>query len=302
MSVNSTHNSQRGSVLLYAVLILTIMVTVGFGLASVIYREVLLGRVYPDSLQAFYAAESGTEQNLDALSEHRKNGGQLDEVAATNDGIDIITRTTGGVGNPTYPETLQASEAIISVDTTATHGYVEEMEFPLVAQQTMQIDMYDPDNYLRELNAQSVQLLWNEEASCSPSAIEVSLEELNVSSLGLSNDLTYKDQYQCSTPLDVADSAYDCELVLNWPVVSTNYLVRVKALNCDIPLMNVQFYQADDATGNVEPIPSVVDMTAIGEGQLTQQRIRTVSKWVPQAQGVADFVLFAIEKIDKSVD
>ena len=57
-------NSERGAALYLAILVLTVLMTVAFGIGAVLFRQVeLLGGI-GDSVAAFYAAETGLEKIL----------------------------------------------------------------------------------------------------------------------------------------------------------------------------------------------------------------------------------------------
>ncbi len=62
-----TNNS--GFALLFSILIISVIASIAFGLASIIYKQKLLTSVAIDSGKAFYMADSGMECNLYSLSE-----------------------------------------------------------------------------------------------------------------------------------------------------------------------------------------------------------------------------------------
>lgn len=55
-------NKQRGSALYYAVVVLSILLTMILGLSSIITSQVKSTKTIEDSFQAFYAADSGMEE------------------------------------------------------------------------------------------------------------------------------------------------------------------------------------------------------------------------------------------------
>lgn len=61
--------NKKGFALLFTVLIISVIATVAFGLASIIYKQKLLTSVAIDSGKAFYMADSGMECSLYALSQ-----------------------------------------------------------------------------------------------------------------------------------------------------------------------------------------------------------------------------------------
>lgn len=66
---------KRGSSLLLTLLILTAILTIGFGISSLLLVELKMSRNIPESLRAYYGAETGIER---ALYEARKGSGAED--------------------------------------------------------------------------------------------------------------------------------------------------------------------------------------------------------------------------------
>ncbi len=67
--------NKKASSLLLSLLILTAILTIGFGISSLLLVELKMTRNVPESLRAYYAAESGIER---ALYEERKGSGASD--------------------------------------------------------------------------------------------------------------------------------------------------------------------------------------------------------------------------------
>ena len=66
---SSGRRGVSGFALLFSVLIISVIATVAFGLANIIYKQKLLTSVAVDSGKAFYMADSGMECALYTLSQ-----------------------------------------------------------------------------------------------------------------------------------------------------------------------------------------------------------------------------------------
>jgi len=68
-SLSGNRSTKQAFALLFSVLIISVIATVAFGLASIVYKQKLLTSVAIDSGKAFYMADSGMECTLYALSQ-----------------------------------------------------------------------------------------------------------------------------------------------------------------------------------------------------------------------------------------
>ena len=55
-------NKQKGSSLLFTILIMSFVMGISFGVSYILFQEIKINRDIGDSVVAFYAAESGTEK------------------------------------------------------------------------------------------------------------------------------------------------------------------------------------------------------------------------------------------------
>jgi len=280
--------AQEGATMLVVLLVLTVMIAIGFVLTSIVYREISLARTYGDSLQAFYAAESGIEQGLDVFGVFRTANKALHTDDSNNPLNISAVSTIQSMAPNTAPLVLADAQA--SYTTTANYT-VDSVTFPLVLNSVKQIDLYDPDQFTQAMHADSVKLLWKESSSCFiPSIIEVTLQSLD-------QDALNKQILPCTT---LSNSLYTCEAISNVPTNDNSYILRIRALNCDLDQMNVTFYQQSNALGTIAHIPSMAIVTSIGKKKTSERRMTATAKWMPSASGLSDFVLFSIENINKA--
>ncbi len=65
MIIHMAQNKKtKGTALLMTILILTVILSIGFGIASLMLGEMKLSKDVPNSLKAYYAAETGIERKL----------------------------------------------------------------------------------------------------------------------------------------------------------------------------------------------------------------------------------------------
>lgn len=111
---------QKGVSLLITILIMSAVLSIAIGLSSLSAGEIRLGRQSPDSLIAFYAAESGVEW---AMYEDRANGRASQSYSDYNFCLDVynnicysVSAITGAVGrriksDGSYKTTVRSVES-----------------------------------------------------------------------------------------------------------------------------------------------------------------------------------------------
>jgi len=280
-------NNQQGVVLLFSLIILGVMSAIAFGISSLVYREVNVARSFDDSLQSYYAAESGIERALDIVAEHRKQHDTLANTLAAV--VDYAPKAS--------PVTLPESDSTYTIDSTKTTSTTTQLHIPL--RDFFQVDLYNPDASVTSfMNAESARLLWNVADSCTAgSRMEMTFQEFTSSSFGLTDDSVYKQVYTCG--IETAPVGTDCQATSNWPAKNTNYVIQIHSLDCPSVDATLSFYDADDAGGTVVEIPSVITIASIGSGNLSQREIIARTKWIPGASGLSAYVLFSLESVVK---
>ncbi len=103
---SSKKNANTGFALLFSILIISVIASIAFGLASIIYKQKLLTSVAIDSGKAFYMADSGMECTLYALSQVSAQNTPiecLDPAPTSTMGILSLTQNNGpAVPNSQY--------------------------------------------------------------------------------------------------------------------------------------------------------------------------------------------------------
>ncbi|PIW36454.1 MAG: hypothetical protein COW24_05365 [Candidatus Kerfeldbacteria bacterium CG15_BIG_FIL_POST_REV_8_21_14_020_45_12] len=284
------NREQRGSILLFSLVTLTILSTAAFVMASLILRETKLARTVDNALQTWYGAETGVERSLDVITEGRK-------TAATFSGT--VTEVEN-MATSSAPYVMPNSGAEYYIDASKTTSTLNALTVALSEFPGVQIELYNPDSTFALMSAESMQVLWNDPQCGGSSRIEVTYQEFIGTSFGLADDTVRKDIYTCG--VESPPVGWDCQATSNTPAPNTNYVVRVRGLDCTILGANIMFYDADNgaAGGGAEVgIPSQAFVTVVGSGLQTERSFSYRSKWLPSASGLGDFALFSASQIVK---
>jgi hypothetical protein len=273
--------------MLFALLIMTVMAAIGFVISSLVFREVTVARVFDDSLQAYYGAESGIERALDIVTEHRQE----------REGLTSTITAIEDYATSAAPVSLEEAGATYVIDETATNSTTTGLSVPIF--DFYQIDLYNPDDPINTvMTAESLRLQWNMPSSCSAaSRVELTYQQYNSASFGLEEDSVHKQVYTCG--VETAVDGYDCQATSNWLAANTNYTIQIRSIDCDYLDAAIHVYDADDAAGAFVSIPSTVNIVSVGSGDISQREMTARTKWVPSASGLSEFVLFSVEEIVK---
>lgn len=280
--------NQQGSTLLFALLLLFAMTAIAFAIAAISWREINLARHIDDATQAFYAAESGLERGLDVIRAERRTG-TLFETA-----VDKV-RNINNISLSTLPQTKYSL-----VDSKIG---ITETIFPYMNigdnYAGAQIEMYNPDDPFAAAGtvAKSVTIFWSENGGndCAKDGSQIELSYFGIAAAANDREID-KTLLNCSTS---STEVYNCTATSNAPASFTNFILRLKPINCNFTNVKVVFYNASDGSGNVVDIPSRYELVAAGTGRFSQRRMKATAKWTESAQQLVDFVLFSVEKIEK---
>lgn len=288
-------NNQEGSSLLISMLLMIVIAGLGFVLAAIMLREINLSRTFDSSLESYYAAESGIERSLDIVGENRTTETQGDTVTEI---IDYTSSSAYALSNGSTYE----------IDNSLTRATVDSVLSRLPVANGVQIEFYDPDDSIAStMNAESVEFGWNnpDTATCThPSPrLEVTFIEYDSTTAFGTDDVVDKYVYNCASGASIG---YECMATSNVPTPGQNYIVRLKALDCAIPLVETTFYELPNGTGYAGvgtqvavEVPSVITIASRGDSSATERLITAKTKWTPSGTGFVDFVLFSLEAITR---
>lgn len=292
--VKAVPNNQEGSSLLMSMLLMLLIAGLGFVLAAIMLREVSFSRTFDNALMSYYAAESGVERALDIVGESRDSA--------------TVGSTLSSIENYTSSAAVELSNgAEYTVDTTLTVSERDSVVSRVPVVNGSQINFYDPDNSVSAtMNAESVYFQWNQAdtATCTHPDPRLKVNFIEYDATTAFGQDTVVDSYVYTCSGSTAD--YECSAVSNVPSAGSNYIVRLQALDCTIPLVETTFYELPDALGYtgvgtqaIIPIPSVVTLGVQGDGGATRRIITAQTKWNPGATGFVDFVLFSLQEITR---
>lgn len=288
--IGNASTQQQGSVMLLTIMLLSFFSLLGFTVAALSYKSIKTARTFDDSIQSFYAAESGLERALDIAQVNRQAEELLDDTISE---IEAFAPDSS-------PLELSSGVGEYYIDSSDTMDTLDSVTVMAPVHAAVQFDMYDPDDPLGVgalMRIESAQFLWNEPTCSATTRIEVSWYEFNDVLFNYEDDAVFKQVYTCG--VESAPSGWDCVATSNHPADHTNYIVRVKSLDCSLMGMQATFYSADNAGGSKVGIPSMVKVVSVGESAESQRRMSATSKWVPSVTGLVDFVLFSVDEIIK---
>lgn len=290
---SATHNQQTGIVLILALLIISAVLGIAVVFSNLIIREIQQARLIDQSVQAYYAAESGGER---ALYQVRRREGIIDCSLLGTPG----SCTVNGVcsNNATVP-CINTVPGNLPVTHSWELNISNEMETSVLLSrgQSFQLDLFNP--------AQS--------ANAGIDAIQISSDvgslQLLTEFTNLTRVLDIQPATACNEQLPVIKgiiatgaagapvsvSAVDGSSLLDECAYSLrlNYLLSNGATHSVITLT------AHNRVTGPEPIPSrlIIDAEAISGRSLQRLRVRTPVR--PPVSGLYDFVLFSEEQIVK---
>ncbi len=273
--------SQHGIVLIYAILILSVVSVIGFGLSFLIVRELQLTSVSHFSTEAFYAAESGIERGLYTVRTNRLSAAETlsSTVTSIKAYSDSFTNGSSYKNNKT--------------DVGGGGGTVGD----ILQDEVQQLDIYNIDNPSASVGVTQIDVSGTN-TSQQDEWLEVSwfgwyLESGSFKLEAAQKRVVSHTELE-STERIVLDSAGLPNLL--------GYRVRLRPLYD--PVENVSVIAYDDAAPvpNQVTIPqSQIVIQANGKKGDVEQALTATVPWRIPLFGAYDYVLFAEEKITKTV-
>lgn len=283
MQDNNIKN-QKGSVLLFALMLMLAISVAGVTLSVLLLNEIRAARYTDESVKAYYAAETGLERSLDYLNTQR-----VDKSATLDDAIAAIEL---------FNETL-SNNTTYSIDSNGTSGTVADLFFSLDKDKTKQLEIFNPSDTFAPLGVEKVYIDWVQDCADPSfnSRIEVSLVEWPTGgwydeSL---DDAVSKFEYTCGA-ITPPDPAFNCAAVESAPAALLNYRMRIKSLDCDLTLVRVYFH---DASSNIVEIPGRALVKSVGAFGNSEIALEANMPWWAPVTGLGDFVLFSETDIEK---
>lgn len=276
---------QNGNVLLLALLVMASVMTAGLAIGAIIINEIRQARNIDFSSIAYYAAESGVEQ---ALYKLRKEDAVLvcpgtsscDENGfCTSPDKEACLRSEGSLTNQSsWSRTVTDKELSI-------YGKLKKNE-------TLQVDLYDPDNITAAAGVESVKIEWTPQ--CVPpntSTIEVSYIAWKPAE-GWSTSTEQRFKYS-STSSPVINNSFSS---------TKSYRIRIKALYCDISNLIVTAWANNDGGAPQVQIPARIVLNSKGSYVNLRQAVKMTMPRKSPMSGLYDYVLFSECSLVKGED
>lgn len=253
--------SQRGTVLLMALVVMSGVVITSMGLGSLILSSLQQTRAIDSAAVAYYAAESGVEEAIYAA---RRPGAALPSSVSAP-----VTLTN----NATWKRTVTGRESVIYAGTIPQDGILE-------------IALYDPDAPTTSQNIGRVQVDWTD--SCSGCSV------LQASLVGWVSGGPIVWDPNATTTLYTWSSGG-----ASIPTADPSRLYRLRLSAKKAAMQNVQV-RAYDGGSAPTTLPGRIRIDAEGSfGNVKQKLTASLPRKVPLA-GIFDFVVFSECSLVKS--
>ncbi len=265
--------AQSGIVLLLALLILASVLATSLTVGSIVLRELRITHTSDRAVSAYYAAESGLEQGLYWWRADQKKGDEL-------------------LVNSNSPKILSSNGASWWRVSQVTEN---QLLMSLKKDQSTQLDLFDIANPLNETSqVQSLVVSWDGNSVSCPGAgsewLEVAWSGWKG---GLLSNLNVERRYYSNSNVWVNGARQ--EFVINLPITSVGYRVRLKALFADVCDLRVTAYKKLDGgtEADIYPIPARLTINATGQLVNTRQSLSvTVPMYAPAAD-IFDFTIMS---------
>lgn len=264
-------SEKSGIVLLLALLILASVLATSLTVGSIVLRELRITHTSDRAVAAYYAAESGLEQGLYWWRADQQKGADL-YVDANS------------------PNILSSNQSSWWRSSQVTEN---QLLMSLKKDQSTQLDLFDITDPLSEANqAQSLVVSWDGNPASCPGA---GAEWLEVAWAGwkggLLSNINIEKRYYSNSNVWVNGARQ--EFIVNLPLTSVGYRVRLKALFADVCDLRVTAYRKLDGGTEADIYPLPARLTINSTGQLVNTR-QSLSVTVPMYAPAADIFDFTI--------
>ena len=252
-------NLKSGSTLLYALLVLAALSAASLALSGSVISSLKQAQAIDMAIRAYYAANAGAEE---ALYNFRK----LDNTVASLNGSATLPNKSSWV------RTAQGNEETITTS--------------LKANQSFQLDLYDPENSLTAMAStmRSIKLNWTGPGN---EWIEVSYSPWNTD--GTVYDVVAKRLFGSSAQ----------PAIINLIGPAYLYKVRIKALYADVSDLTIRAYGSFAALPPEVPIPGRLKIKVTGKASETYQAIEVTMPQKNPASSLYDYVIFSEDPLIK---
>lgn len=270
--------SQKGSVLVYSLLLMVTLSSLAFLTAFIVYVSIKSTRNSVDAITAFYSAESGIEMNLDQLKRYRAV-----KTLALND--DVLTAS----GLNAVNGSLTNSSATYS---TALTQETNSLSFKLSQANRKQIELFNIDDGSALTNANAFSFDWEFDpldTACVSPSLSVGYLEFNATALANDPSLIYQNNnytYYLDSPPDFSSGM----------TATYSYMLELTPINCDVVINNLI---VTDVSGNNINFPNYLTITSTGSKGNSKFLLTANTLWKAPMSDLGHFVLFSESEITK---
>lgn len=266
--------SERGNVLLLALLVMAGIMTAGLGIGTIILNEIKQARNIDFSTVAYYAAESSVEQ---AIYKLRKENAVLNcPVGACG---------TNGFCSGGEKEACVSASGDLSNQSSWVRTIVDkerQIYGKIEKDNSMQVDLFNPENAVAA-GVESVKIEWVPDCVApAVSTIEVSFISWDPVA-GWSETTEQKFKY----------TSLASPVVNNGFSGVKSYRLRIKALYCDINNVIITAWGSDNAALPQIEIPARIVLSSTGKYSTARQAIKVTMPRRSPMSGLYDYVLFS---------
>ncbi|MBT4722755.1 hypothetical protein HN958_00230 [Candidatus Falkowbacteria bacterium] len=257
-----TDKSQKGNILLYTILILSFLIVTMLVVGNIVTQNIKQSGLLKNIQESFYQAESGVEKVLYSVR-------KLD--AEITDGDCQID------------------------DYSCSHklSYPEEIELNLVKDDSIQIDLYNPDS--SGGGVKSLTFEWQTSGAFFQNTwLEVSIVE------SVPGNFNWIDLPDVKKYLFSPGSGGVGDSVINNLVSNKNYKIKIKSLYNDAENLQITAYNDIDLLPeNKQSIAGIINLSTTGKFGSTSYTVKTTFPRYKTPQNIFDYVLFSEEALYK---
>lgn len=285
-------DSQKGLVLLYALLIISLITAIAIAVSIVVVNELKLTGSAADAAMAYYAAESGVERGLYGVKVFRNEAGVTLDAAVQR----ILAYTDDQFNNNAKYSDSQTSAKTSKIE----HAQIKKDEYV----QADYFDINDPLDKTPPANVLVKSVVIQNGAADAGSFVEVSWTAWDTNGTLMTSDQARL--VLSGANLEGNGWPFNIYNVFGSTLTPVGYRIRIRALQGDLSDITVTPYSDEYVAGTwptqeVTDLPSQLQIKSVGtRGDFKQSLIATVPWQVPLF-GLYDYVLFSEGEIAKTI-
>lgn len=267
--------NHQGTILLLALLILTGILVTASIIATIVLQQMRMSRNIDQAIFAFYAAEAGAERGLYLL---RQGAGSFSDVMVPG------TLGNGARFDANNSET-KASETMIS-------------NLGIEKNQSFQIDLYDPDNFVAGSGISSIVITESGGGSGWAEVSWISWDPGGAWNVPGAWSIGGRGQAARATTQLLSPSSLDSGAVVDFGNTLARR-VRIKALYENLADVTITAHSGAGGGGSQVDIPGRIVIKSVGEYQNSNQALKVAFPRESPLYGLYDYVIFSEESLVK---